>query len=57
MKRVLLVGGTGFIGRRAAAVLAAQGVMPRILDLPASLARMQAGTTFEMVEGDVTDAS
>ena len=55
MTQVLLVGGTGFIGRRCAAMLAAQGVTARILDLPSGLARMDQPSAFELVEGDVTD--
>lgn len=57
MARVLLVGGTGFIGMRAARQLASQGYTPRILDLPSALARTALPDNWEVVAGDATDAA
>lgn len=54
--RILLVGGTGFIGRRVAAALAAQGVTPRLFDLAPAIDRMTLPPGYEAVAGDVTDA-
>lgn len=55
MKRVLLVGGTGFIGRRVAAALVAQGRVPRLFDLAGALARADLPDGYEVRAGDVTD--
>lgn len=55
MSRALLVGGTGFIGSRLAASLAAQGVTPRLFDLGPALARATLPAGWEAVAGDVTD--
>ena len=57
MARILLVGGTGFIGLRTAAALAALGVTPRLFDLPAALARQAIPAGCEAHAGDVTDAA
>lgn len=57
MSRVLLVGGTGFIGRRIAARLSAEGVTPRIFDLAPALARAVLPAGHEAVAGDVTDVA
>ncbi|MFT4148663.1 MAG: NAD(P)-dependent oxidoreductase, partial [Paracoccaceae bacterium] len=57
MKRILLTGGTGFIGLRAAAMLAAQGAVPRILDLGPALDRARLPAGYEACAGDVTDAA
>ncbi|WP_207101938.1 NAD-dependent epimerase/dehydratase family protein [Paracoccus shandongensis] len=54
--RVLLVGGTGFIGMRVAAALAAQGVTPRLFDLAPAIARTALPPGHEAVAGDVTCA-
>lgn len=54
--RVLLVGGTGFIGMRVAAALAAQGVTPRLFDLAPAIARAALPGSHEAVAGDVTCA-
>lgn len=54
MARMLLVGGAGFIGRRAARMLAAGGVAARILDQPQALARLDARPGVEPVPGDAT---
>ena len=56
MTRLLLVGGTGFIGRRVAALLTLQGITPRILDLPQAFARAPLDLPHEAIEGDATDA-
>ncbi|MDD2867877.1 NAD(P)-dependent oxidoreductase [Neomegalonema sp.] len=56
MDRILLVGGTGFIGLRVARLLARRGVGLRILDLPSALARTALPAGAEAVAGDVTDA-
>ena len=55
MDKVLLIGGTGFIGLRVARLLAESGVAARIFDLPAAIART-APKDAEVVAGDVTDA-
>lgn len=55
--KVLLVGGTGFIGRRIAARLSALGFTPRIFDLAPALARTALPAGYEAVAGDVTDAA
>ncbi len=57
MSRALLIGGTGFIGQRVAKALLAQGVVPRILDLPAAIDRVAMPEGCEMVPGDVIDAA
>lgn len=56
VNRVLLVGGTGFIGLRVAAALAAQGVVPRLFDLAPAIARTTLPAGYETAAGDVTDA-
>ena len=56
MSCVLLVGGTGFIGKRLAARLAAQGVASRIFDLPAAIERANLPAGEEVFAGNVTDA-
>lgn len=55
--RILLVGGTGFIGRRAAMLLADQGAQVRILDLPAAIDRFAALPGVQAMAGDATDAA
>jgi len=55
--RVLLVGGSGFIGQRVAAALLAEGVVPRLFDLAPALARMTPPEGCEVAAGDVTDAA
>ncbi|MBB4188533.1 nucleoside-diphosphate-sugar epimerase [Sinorhizobium terangae] len=55
MPRVLLVGGSGFIGRRAAQALLSLDVTPRIFDLPDCLQQMPVLPGCETIEGDVTD--
>lgn len=55
MTTVLLVGGTGFIGRRVASALLRQGVTPHIFDLPAALERASLPVGAVGVPGDVTD--
>jgi len=56
-RRVLLVGGSGFIGQRVAAALLAEGVVPRLFDLAPALARMTLPEGCEVAAGDVTDAA
>ncbi|WP_395541395.1 NAD-dependent epimerase/dehydratase family protein [Neotabrizicola sp. sgz301269] len=55
--RILLVGGTGFIGRRAAMLLVGQGAQVRILDLPAAIDRFAALPGVQAMAGDATDAA
>lgn len=56
MERILLVGGTGFIGQRVVKALADRGIAPRVFDLPGALGRTALPTGCEAVAGDVTDA-
>lgn len=55
--RILLVGGTGFIGRRVAAMLRAKAVTVRILDLPQAAERFGTMPGVEVLGGDATDAA
>ncbi|RQP05327.1 MAG: NAD(P)-dependent oxidoreductase [Paracoccus sp. BP8] len=55
-RRILLTGGTGFIGLRVAAALAAQGIVPRLFDLEAAIRRTVLPEGCEAEAGDVTDA-
>ncbi len=57
MSRILITGGTGFVGQRVVSRLLAQGLTPRVLDLPAALARTALPAGCEAVAGDVTDAA
>lgn len=56
-RRVLLIGGTGFIGQRVAATLLQQGIVPRLFDLEGAIRRMDPLPGCETVVGDVTDAT
>lgn len=53
MTRILLVGGTGFIGRRVQRMLTQQGIDSRVFDLPQASKNALDGCEF--VTGDVTD--
>jgi len=53
--RILLTGGTGFIGQRVALRLLGLGVTPRVLDLPGALARANLPEGCETMAGDVTE--
>ncbi|WP_273728263.1 NAD(P)-dependent oxidoreductase [Brucella gallinifaecis] len=55
MNRVLLIGGTGFIGKRVALALKALNVAPRIFDLPQAIERTLLPDGCEVFAGDVTD--
>ncbi|MFV0492219.1 MAG: NAD-dependent epimerase/dehydratase family protein [Pseudorhodobacter sp.] len=55
MSRVLLVGGTGFIGKRVAKVLHAAGISTRVFDLGPALERAEQGPDLECVAGDARD--
>lgn len=55
MTRVLVTGGTGFIGVRVLRRLIAQGATPRIFDLPQALARAALPAGCEAAAGDVAD--
>lgn len=55
MTDILVIGGAGFIGRRTAVMLQAQGLRPKIFDLPRSLERATLPQGCTQVAGDVTD--
>lgn len=55
MSRVLVTGGTGFVGARAVAALYAAGHAVRILDLAPQPSRLPAGLPVEILTGDITD--
>lgn len=55
MKRVLLTGGTGFIGLRVMRLLLDDGITPRIFDLSQALDRAELPSGVERFPGDVTD--
>ncbi|MGV6875011.1 NAD-dependent epimerase/dehydratase family protein [Pseudochelatococcus sp. B33] len=58
MTRILVIGGTGFIGARVIARLLAAGMRPRIVDFAPNAARLRPGdaAACEFVTGDVTSA-
>lgn len=56
MSRILVTGGTGFVGARTVAALHAAGHAVRILDLSPRPEQLPAGIAAEIVKGDITDA-
>ncbi|WP_151719500.1 NAD-dependent epimerase/dehydratase family protein [Gemmobacter serpentinus] len=56
MATILVVGGTGFIGRRVVVQLIAAGAVPRVFDLPQAIARYQAPAGCDVVLGDAVQA-
>lgn len=56
MGKILLVGGTGFIGRRVAKVLSQQGLGVRILDLPQAVAGAGMSKQYEIMAGNAVTA-
>lgn len=57
MSRILITGGTGFVGLRAAAALSRAGHMLRIFDLAPRPERLPPGIAAEIVAGDITDTA
>lgn len=57
MSRVLVTGGTGFVGLRTVAALTAAGHKVRIFDLAPRPERLAPGTDAEIVSGDITDTA
>ena len=57
MKRVLITGGTGFIGAHVVRTALEQGVEVRVLVRPQSDQRNLDGLPVELAEGDLTDAA
>ena len=57
MSRILVTGGTGFVGLRTLAALHAEGNTLRIFDLMPRPERIAAGIPVEVVSGDITDSS
>ncbi|MCJ8150327.1 NAD-dependent epimerase/dehydratase family protein [Shinella sedimenti] len=57
MSHILLTGGTGFVGARAAAALAAAGHSVRVFDLAPRPERLPPGLDVEIVSGDITDTA
>lgn len=57
MSRILVTGGTGFVGLRTAAALHAAGHAVRIFDLAPRPERLPAHIDAEIVSGDITDTA
>lgn len=57
MKRILVTGGTGFVGLRTITALHDAGHAIRIFDLAPRPERLPAGITAEIVSGDITDTA
>lgn len=57
MSRILVTGGTGFVGLRTVAALHAAGHAVRIFDLAPRPERLPAHIKAEIVSGDITDAA
>jgi dihydroflavonol-4-reductase len=55
MSRVLVTGGTGFVGHHVARRLVEEGYEVRVLARPASPTELIAGLGVEIVRGDLTD--
>lgn len=55
MSRILVTGGTGFVGLRTVAALHAAGHAIRILDLAPRPERLPEGIDADIVSGDITD--
>ncbi|MEN5299390.1 NAD(P)-dependent oxidoreductase [Brucella sp. TWI559] len=55
MKRILVTGGTGFVGARTVAALHAAGHAVRVLDLAPRPARFPARLPVEVLAGDITN--
>lgn len=57
MSRVLVTGGTGFVGLRTVAALHAAGHAVRIFDLAPRPERLPGGVNADIVSGDITDTA
>lgn len=55
MKRILLTGGTGFVGIRTVAALQAAGYRVRIFDHAPQPERLQSNVSVEIISGDIAD--
>src|SRR5262245_45560783 len=55
MSKILVTGGTGFVGHHVVRKLVSEGYEVRVLARPSSPAELLAGMPVEIVRGDLTD--